>query len=176
MPSIVGSSMSKYTPSQELRRILRGGVACVEAVFASPAVEIAACAREAFVGVGEGQGGSGERFAFFEGVCRVFLVDAGEKAVVVGIVGVDHYLIVAGVFEGGSDDAACVLARLSVEREHHLGVGRVRVAHAVLVLYHGYAVGQRTLLHLGFVGPAAVKARQPYVAHAHGQGGRHEAA
>ena len=97
-------------------------VAVGEAVVASPAVEVAARTAQTFFGVGERQRRGDESLAFGKIVLGVFLVDAGEELMIVGVVCVEHQLVVAAIFECCADYTAFVLTSFAVERHHHLGV------------------------------------------------------
>ena len=140
-----------------------------ELVAAGPAVEVAAHAAGAAVAVCQGQGRGGKGLAAGEGVGRVGLVDAGQQRVVLGVVGDQVDTVVAAILEGGADGASGAVVGATVEREHYLAVGGLRVAGAVVVDYRLDAGAQRLLHEVGLVGPRAGEMAQPYVAAAHGQ-------
>ena len=75
---------------------------------------------------------------------------------IVRCVGVKHQFVVARVAQSGSDDTSVVLARLAVERDHHLTVGGVGVAHSVFILDYLHTVRQRSLFEMKFVSPRSV--------------------
>ena len=66
-------------------------------VFSGPSVKISAHSALAFIGVGECQRWRGESFAFFEGIGRIVVVDAGKEMMIVGFIGIDTQAIVSTV-------------------------------------------------------------------------------
>ena len=96
-------------------------------------------------------------------------VDAGIQVVLTLGGGIDANLEVAAPAQGGTDGAAVVFLRLSIERQHHLRGIQVGVARSVGVANHLHATGQRLLGQVGLGGPVAMQMGQPHVATAHGQ-------
>ena len=146
----------------------------VEPVEARPSVDVAAHAALALVAEREGEYRGREDLAWLQRVLRLLLVDAREEVRGVGVVVVQGDAVVAGPGQRAADDAACQLPGASVERDHQRGVVALRVAHAVLVLEHLHAVGQRFFVEVAFRSPCAVEMRQPRVAPADGHVGRCE--
>ena len=146
-------------------------VAMAELVLAAPAVERAAHTALALIAVGERQHWGDKACAPSQMVGRAFLVDASQQIVVVGVVGLHLQSVVAGIAEGCSDGASVVLGGLAVEREHHLGMLCLRVAHTVLVLYGHKSTLQRMLYEPCLVAPCSVEACHPHIAAAYGQHG-----
>ena len=113
-------------------------------------MEVPADAAHAFVGESEGERGCGEYFAGLEYIFCRLRINAGVEVGVAVVARVVHaQFVVAAPTEGSADNASTVLARLSVERNHHLGSVVVGVAHAVAIAYHlqsgkyGFAGGCR---------------------------------
>ena len=139
------------------------------ALGAGPAVERAAHAAHALVGVGQGEVGRLEGLLGLQHVFAGQRIDTGIEVVYVVGIGVDAQLEVTAPAKGCADGAAGVLLRLSVEREHQLGSIEVGVAGAVGVADDLHAGREALLCRLRLGCPVAVQVGQPDVALAEGE-------
>ena len=108
-------------------------VAMSEDILASPFMEVAACATQSFLRIGESQGWCLESCAFPEVILRVFLIDACKEIVILGIIGYSSEFIVATIFDGSTDDITHIFLSFATEREHHLTMVGMRVANAIVI-------------------------------------------
>ena len=77
-----------------------------EFVLAAPAVEVAAHSAESLLAVRERCDWRHEGLVLLQMILRVVVVDAGEELVILRLVGHGAQLVVAGVADGGADDAS----------------------------------------------------------------------
>ena len=132
-------------------------------------MKVTACTACPLIAEGESESRSGKRLAGTQVIFRVVLVDSGKEVVPVALVGVDGEAVVSAVAQGSANHASDILLSLAVEREHHLGMGSVGVAHTVLVLYHLHARFKRFFAQTSLVCPLAVERREPHRAAANGE-------
>ena len=69
------------------------------------------------------------------------------------VVGIKAQLIITCIADGCTYHVTAVLAWFSVERNHYLAVGCMRVAHSVLVLYHQHSGIERFLAQHSLISP-----------------------
>jgi hypothetical protein len=73
------------------------------------------------------------------------------------IYGIHTEFVIATIAKGSSDDPTFIFTRLAIEREHHLGMGCMRVTIAVLILDDLHSTGQRLLYQKSLIVPASRK-------------------
>ena len=116
-------------------------------------MEIARCTTQSLTTEGKGKHWSCERFALGKLVFRCFLVDTGEELMELVVMGIEAQLIVSSIADGCTYHVTAILAWLSVERNHYLSMGCMRVAHAVFILYHQHSGIERLLAQHSLISP-----------------------
>jgi len=149
-------------------------VAVGEHILASPAVEVTAHAGESLFGEGQGQGRCDEGLATAQMVFRIGLINACEEVVIAAVVGDSAQFVVTAIAEGSTDDVAAVLPSFAVEREHHLGVGRLRVVHTGMAAHDELTGIQRLGGDIGLTAPCTTEMAGPHITAPDGQHGRGE--
>ena len=132
--------------------------------LASPLVEVAADTAQAAVGIRERQLGSYERLFRLKNILAVVPIDAGDKAVNPIVVRIEAQAEVTTPAKRGTDDTARLLRRLAIEGNHHFGMTRVRVTHAIMVLHHQHTRAERLGNDTAFSAPTAVEMGNPDIA------------
>ena len=143
-------------------------------ISASPAVEVPTGSAQPFVRISKGKHRSLERLAFLQMIHGIIFIDTGKELVVFAIIGVNTELVISCIAKCRTNGPPYVFLWTPVEREHHFGMCRMRIAHPVLVLYHFHARLQRFLNQTPFVRPRTIQAGEPYIAPADGQVSRSE--
>ena len=132
-------------------------VAMSQLVVAAPLVEVAAYARESLLREAQGNGWCSENLTLLQMILGVVGIDACEEIVEIRIIRLHLQLVVAAIDDGRTNHVASILLTLAVEREHHLAMGSMGIAHTILILDNLLARSQRLLTEDGLVTPRAVE-------------------
>ena len=147
-------------------------VTVAEHIFATPAVKIAASPAQSLRGVSQGHFRSSEYFLRLKIILGIVGADSGIELVIVRCTGVETELIVAAVAQSRPDYPSVILARFSIEGNHHLGVLGLGIPDTVLVLNNLDTPLKSLLCDPALIGPASVEMAHPDIPAAHRQAGR----
>ena len=132
-------------------------------VASAPSVEVAAGTAESFIRICQSQFRSLEYLLRLKPVRRIIRVDTGIELMIIYVTGIYTKFIVTTIAKRCSYDTTVILLRLSVKRKHHLGMVCMRVARAVLILYHLHSPLKRLLHETAFSCPCSMKMAHPYI-------------
>ena len=135
-------------------------------------MKVTATTTQSFITISQCQFGSLEYLTAFQMINGVVFVDTCIEMMVFAFICVNAQFIITSVTKGSTNHTSAILTWLSVQREHHFGVCRVRIAHSVLILYHLHTRFQRFLHQTRLVCPSTVEAGQPDIALTNGKIGR----
>ena len=120
-------------------------------------MEVTATAAQTLIAVGQCQNRSCETFTLGQLISRIVRIDTGKEMVVVALIGVDLQLVVATVAKGCTNDTTRVFLRFAIQREHHLGMSCLCIAHTILV-FDDLDTRQQSLFgQTSLVGPEAIE-------------------